>query len=78
MVKLFLAWVVGFGYVWCLWFNQSSLGSSVALVSVPLWVALLLRAGSFYALLLFLAVYAPGLRLWLLDQVRQVIESEDL
>lgn len=76
MVKLTLAFPVGFVYVWCLWFNQGDLHSSVALVSVPLWLALALRAASFWALLVFLSFYAPACRLWLLGLVRQVVESE--
>jgi hypothetical protein len=77
VVKMTLAFPVGFVYVWALWFYQSDLHSSVALVSVPLWIALALRAASFYGLLVFLAVYAPVLREWLLAWVRQVVESED-
>ena len=76
MVKLTLAFPVGFVYVWCLWFNQGDLHSSVALVSVPLWVAFALRAVSFWGLLVFLAFYMPVLREWLLGLVRQVVESE--
>lgn len=78
MVKLTLAFLVGFVYVWALWFNQGDLHSSVALVSVPLWLALALRAGGFWALLVFASEYAPALRLWLCELVGQVIESEDL
>jgi uncharacterized membrane protein len=77
MVKLTLAFLVGFVYVWALWFYQSDLHSSVALVSAPLWVALALRAVSFWGLLVFLAIYMPVLREWLLAWVRQVVESED-
>jgi hypothetical protein len=75
--KLELLFLVAFGYVWALWFYQNDLHSSVPLVVLPLWLWLILRAGSFYALLLFLAFYAPGWRLWLLGRVRQLLESED-
>jgi hypothetical protein len=78
VVKLHLAFLVGFGYVWALWFNQGALHSSVPLVVLPLWLWLILRAASFWGLLVFLAYYTPALRLWLLGLVRQLIESEDL
>lgn len=78
MVKLTLAFPVGFCYVWALYFNQAELHSLVALVSVPLWVALALRAASFWVLLVFAAWYAPAAKLWLLDQVRTVVESEQV
>jgi hypothetical protein len=77
MRKLELLFLVGFGYVWALWFNQGDLHSPVPLVVLPLWIWLILRAACFYVLLLFLAVYAPGWRLWLAGRVRQLIESED-
>ena len=77
MRKLELAFLVGFCYVWALWFYQSDLHSSVSLVSFPLWFVLLLRAGGFYGLLVFLSFYTPVLRWWLLGLVRQVVESED-
>lgn len=78
MVRLTLAFPVGFCYVWALYFNQAALHSSVPLVSVPLWVALALRAISFWGLLVFAAWYAPAAKLWLLGLVRDVVESEDL
>jgi len=71
-----LAFPVGFVYVWCLWFNQGDLHSSVALVAVPLWLAIALRAAGFWCLLVFAARYAPELRCWLLGLVQDVVESE--
>lgn len=76
MVKLTLAFAVGSCYVVALWLYRSDLQTSVSVV-LPFWFALLLRAGSFFALLLYLAYYLPRLRLWLLGQVQDVIESED-
>ena len=77
MVKLQLAFAVGFVYVVALWIYQASLHSSVALVVLPLWVLIALRCASAYVVLLFLAYYLPQLRLWLLGQVRRVVEQED-
>lgn len=77
MVKLQLAFAVGFVYVVVLWLYQASLHSSVALLVVPLWLLLALRCASAYVLLLFLAYYLPQLRLWLLGQVRRIVESEE-
>jgi len=77
MVKLQLAFAVGFGYVVALWFYQSDLHSSVALVVAPLWFVIALRCASAYGLLLFLAFYLPLLREWLLGQVRGIVERED-
>jgi len=75
--KLFLGWVCGGAYIWCLWSFQSSLGSPVPLVVLPLWIWLALRAAGFWLLLVFLSFYAPSWRLQLVAWVRQVIESED-
>jgi len=75
MRKFQLAFLVVFGYVWALWFNQADLHSSVSIV-LPLWFALALRAASYYGLLVYLAYYLPSVRLWLLGLVRQVVESE--
>ena len=77
MVKLRLAFVVGFCYAVALWFYQSDLHSLVPLLSVPLWALIALRCASAYAALLFLAYYLPQLRAWLLGQVRAIVESED-
>lgn len=77
MVKLTLAFAVGFVYVVAIYIFQASLHSSVALFVVPLWLLIALRCASAYALLLFLAYYLPQLRLWLLGQVRRIVESED-
>jgi hypothetical protein len=77
MVKRHLGFLVGFGYVWALWFNQVDLHSSVVLLSLPLWLVLAGRAAGFYCLLLFLVWYAPGWRLRLVELVRSIIESED-
>ena len=76
VVRLQLAFVVGFCYLVALWLHQDELYTSVP-VLVPFWFALLLRAGGFFALLLYLAYYLPKLRIWLLDLVLQVVESED-
>lgn len=76
MRKLELLFLVGFGYVWALWYYQNDLHTSVPLVVLPLWIWLILRAGSFYGLLVFLSFYTPQLRAWLLGRVRQLIESE--
>jgi hypothetical protein len=76
MVKLQLAFVVGFCYVVSLWFYRDDLHASVAVV-LPFWLAIALRGASFYALLLYLACYLPQLRVWLLDQVRRIVESEE-
>jgi len=78
VVKLTLAFPVSGLYIWLLWSNQADLHSSVALVSCPLWFALALRAGSLFSLLLFLAVYAPAAKIWLLGLVQSVIESEQV
>jgi hypothetical protein len=77
MVKLQLAFAVGFAYVVALWFYQSDLHFSVVLVVLPLWVLIAFRCVSAYVLLLFLAYYLPQMRLWLLDQVRRIAEQED-
>jgi hypothetical protein len=77
MVKLQLAFVVGFCYVIALWFYQGDLHSLVPLLSVPLWVLIALRCASAYAALLFLAFYLPQLRVWLLGWIRQLVESEE-
>jgi len=77
MRKLELAFLVSLGYVWALWFNQNELHSLVPLVVLPLWIWLILRAAGFYGLLLFLAFYAPIWRLWLLGEVRGIVERED-
>jgi hypothetical protein len=77
VVKLQLLFVVGFGYVWALWFNQGDLHSSVPLVVLPLWIYIAVRAAGFYVLLLFLAHYLPGLRLWLVELVWSVVEGEE-
>lgn len=77
MVKLQLAFAVGFVYAVVLWLYQGALHSSVALLVVPLWFLIALRCASAYALLLFLAYYLPQLRVWLLGQVRRIVEQED-
>jgi hypothetical protein len=77
VVKLQLAFAVGFVYVVALWFYQSDLHSSVALVVLPLWFLIALRCASAYGLLVFLAYYLPQLRVWLLRQVRGIVERED-
>ena len=76
MRKLELAMFVGFGYVCALWLYRVELHTSVSII-LPLWLALALRAASYYALLLYLAYYMPSVRRWLLGLVRQVVESED-
>jgi len=77
MVKLTLAFAVGFAYVAALWIYQGDLHSSVPLLVVPLWFLIALRCASAYGLLLFLAYYLPSLREWLLGQVRGIVERED-
>jgi hypothetical protein len=77
MVKLQLAFAVGFCYAIALYFNQSALHSLVPLAVIPLWVLIALRCASGYVLLLFLAYYLPQLRIWLAGQVRRIVESED-
>lgn len=77
MVKLTLVFPVAFAYVAALWFYQSDLHSSVALLVAPLWFVIALRCASAYGLLLFLAYYLPSLREWLLGQVRGIVERED-
>jgi len=77
MVKLQLALAVGFCYAIALYLNQSALHSLVPLAVIPLWILIALRCASAYAVLLFLAFYLPQLRVWLRDQVRRIIESED-
>ena len=77
MVKLQLAFVVGFCYAIALYLNQSALHSLVPLAVIPLWILIALRCASAYAVLLFLAFYLPQLRVWLRDQVRRIVESED-
>lgn len=77
MVKLTLAFAVGFVYVVVLWLYQSDLHSSISLLVLPLWLLIAVRCCAAYVLLLFLAYYLPQLRLWLLGQVRRIVESED-
>jgi len=77
MVKLTLAFAVGFAYVAALWIYESDLQSSVPLLVVPLWFLIALRCAGAYGLLLFLAYYLPSLREWLLALVRGIAERED-